>query len=461
MKRKSFSFGFITFLTFLLLLASPLGAQTKKEREQAKRLQDQADKAYNQKNYRLAADTYGQSIAVVANNSYAHFHKGFAHFNLKENDQAISEFSTALSQGYKPLDVYRVRFYIYYEQKNYDAALDDIRKGLALDPKDPAFLKALGEINLANKAYPEALDSLQRASQVALNDADIYYDLAQVHLAMGDTKGQLAAAQAALEKGTRFPGECHYLVGDAQQKLLNGPASIDAYLKALNSKPDLYQAYRNLAEVYRSESRYNDAINIAKEGLKKFPMNGNIYTDLSWYYSLADRPEDAVQAGKAGVTLLPDQYLAYTNLCRAYNDLKNYSDAASACNSALKIEPDDGETNYYLGNAYVGLGRSAEATSKYAKAVTGLTDYTAKHPTFSDGWYLLGNASFANKEYDNAINAYQKSLAISPKFLKARVNLGIVYTRKKNKTAALEQYNLLLPADANLAARLKTEIDRM
>jgi hypothetical protein len=52
-------------------------------------------------------------------------------------------------------------------------------------------------------------------------------------------------------------------------------------------------------------------------------------------------------------------------------------------------------------------------------------------------------------------------LEISPKFLRARANLGIAYTRNKNKAAATEQYNLLMAADASLAARVKAEIDRM
>ena len=97
----------------------------------------------------------------------------------------------------------------------------------------------------------------------------------------------------------------------------------------------------------------------------------------------------------------------------------------------------------------------------YTRAVAGLTEYTTNNPRFSDGWYLLGNASFADKQYDKAIDAYQKCLAISPKFVQARVNLGITYTRKKNKAAALEQYNLVLPVDKTLADRLKAEIDRM
>jgi tetratricopeptide (TPR) repeat protein len=309
--------------------------------------------------------------------------------------------------------------------------------------------------------YPEAIEALRRAAEVAPNDADIQYNMARVYFATGDEKAQKTAAENALAKGTKFPGEAFYLLGDAEQKLRNGKAAIDAYQKAINSKPDIYLAYRNLAETFRNEGQFNDAIAISKKALLLYSNDGNIYTDLSWYYSLAGRPEDAIQAAKAGITFLPNQSTAYTNLCRAYNEVKSYDLAINACNSALRLLPNDGETYYYLGNALVGQDKSVEATRMYTRAVTGLQEYTAKNPNYSDGWYLLGNALFADKQYDKAIEAYQKCLSLSPRFLKARVNLGITFTRKKNKSAALEQYNLLLPADAALAARLKAEIDKM
>jgi hypothetical protein len=50
---------------------------------------------------------------------------------------------------------------------------------------------------------------------------------------------------------------------------------------------------------------------------------------------------------------------------------------------------------------------------------------------------------------------------LSPRFVRARYNLGVIQVVKKNKTAAMEQYNSLLALDPTLAAKLKTEIDRL
>src|SRR4029079_18236519 len=136
-------------------------------------------------------------------------------------------------------------------------------------------------------------------------------------------------------------------------------------------------------------------------------------------------------------TFRPDDSLGYTNLCRAYNDTKQYQMAINSCNKALQLNPTDGETNYYLGRAYDLLNKRTDANKYYDKAVTGLVQFIKDNPDYSDGYYLLGNAYFADNQLDNAIDAYQKCLNLSPRFTRARYNLGIMLIQKKNKDGAL------------------------
>lgn len=445
---------------FIITSAIAISAQSKRDRDRAKVLVGEADKAYNAKNYREAADKYGQATLLVPTNPDAYYRKGFAHFNLKENKEAVTALTMALTQGYKPIDIYRLRYYILFQEKDYDAALADLDKGLALAPTDVTFLTARGEILMERKNYPEALAVFEKILKAAPNSADIYYNIARIHFANGNSAEQATAAQAALLRGTRFPGDAFFLLGDANQKQKNFGQAIDAYQKSIRVKPDLYQTYRNLADILTNESRLTDAITVLKDGLKVFPTDGGFYTELSWLYSLADRPDDAVQAARSAISILPNQSIAYTNLCRAYNETKTYDLAITACNNALRLNPGDGETYFYLGRAFNLTGKSVEATRQYRLAVAGLEQRTAKTPT-SEAWYLLGNAYFADNQRDKAIEAYLKGLELSPKFTKARYNLGIIYTLKKNKPAASSQYDLLVSLDPKLAASLKAEIDKI
>jgi tetratricopeptide (TPR) repeat protein len=453
-------FGLATSLLFVSFVSAQ--GPTKKDQKEAKKLTEQAKKAFDQRNYRNAVDTYKQALMLVPTNAESHFRKGYSHYVLKENDLALAEFELALNQGYaKPLEIYSIRWGLYNEKKDFAAALVDIQKVLAAQPTNTEALIALGDINYSKGAYRDAIDAYQKAAPKATNPGDLFYWIAKSYSALGDVNGQASAAGQAIGKGTKHLGDAYYLMGDANQKLRKYTEALDAYNRALAANPATYDVYGRMAEMYRSQGKFNDAIEISKRGLRAFPNDGNFYTDLSLYYSLADRPDDAVQAGLAGTKLLPDKPLAYTNLCRAYNDVNKPDLAVSACNSALRLNPNDGETYFYLGRAHDLAGRDEEATKYYRRAVTSLSEYTKNKPDSADGFYLLGNAYFADKQREKAVDAYLKALSLSPGFARARYNTGIIYALQKNKNGALEQYNQLLTIDPALAAKLKVEIDKL
>lgn len=463
MTRKIFKILALSSLLAAAFSFLPLeaGAQSKKDQKKAKQLVEQGDRALQQKNYQAAIEQYKQAISLVPNNGTAHFGKGSAHYYLKENDLALAELDMALRQGYKPLEIHKRRWFVHDAAKNHAAALADIKEILKLEPNNQDFLVALGDSNFGTGNFPEALAAYQKVVLKVPNNADLFFKIAEVQFKLNNTDGEASAAEEAIKKNTRFLGDSYFYLGDARQKQRRFTEAIDAYKRALASKPEIYEAYRNLAELYRRENRIPEAIDISKKALRQFPNDGNIYTDLSWYYSLSDRHEDAVEAALAGVQLLPGEYLAYTNLCRAYNDTKQPELAIPACNKALKITPNDGETHFYLGVANELSGREAEAAKYYKRAVTGLIEYTANNSDYSDGFYLLGNAYFKDNQRAKALEAYKKVLELNPRFSRARYNMGIIQVLEKNKPGALAQHAALLPLDPALAGKLKTEIDKL
>ncbi|MBL8181381.1 MAG: tetratricopeptide repeat protein [Blastocatellia bacterium] len=454
----------IAFIALLLVAAAGLplnvDGQTRAEIRRSRELADQGNKAYREKDFKAAIQFYGEAITLVPTNPQLHFYKADAHYQLKEYAAAEREFQLALTQGHKPLEVYSFRWYVFFDQQKYDQAIDDLNKALQLAPKNAQHWKALGEAYLQNGNRKNALEATQRALLINPKDGDSYYQVARIQALEGNTTAQLAAAEEAVKRGTQFIGDTYYLIGDAQTRLRNDAAAIDAYNRAIAANPKIFQVYLTLAALYQKQNKLSLAIDTLNRAKPHFPSNGRLYTDISWYYSLADRPADAVAAARSATQLLPSEYMGYTNLCRALNDTKEYRDAITACNNALRLKPGDGETLFYLGRANDLLGRTVEATRYYRQAVTGLVEFTNANQDYADGFYLLGNAYFADNQRDRAIEAYTKCLALNPNFVKARFNLGIIQLLKKNKAAALEQHKFLLAQDAALAAKLKAEIDK-
>ena len=468
MKKGMFT-GLLTCLLMLMTLSvvslnvnaqprNQINNQTKPNNK-AKKLVEQGNQSFNQKDFRTAINKYAEAIVISPFYAEAHFKKGYAHYNLTEYDAAAEELNAAENQGYTPIDIYRIRWDINFKNKNYDAALSDLEKASQIQPQNADFVLGLANVYRLKGSYQNAIDNYKKVLTTSPNNGDVHFYMAGCYFNLNDSEQQAFYASEAIKKNTFFVGESYLLMGDAYQKLKKPSEAIFAYERALSVKPDSPDIYLALSDLYRSQSRLNDAIAIARRGIKLFPNDGNLFVSLTWYYSLADLHNEAVTAGQQAVKLVPEQSMAYTNLCRAYNDTKKYQEAIAACNSALRINPNDGETNFYLARAYDLQEKYDAATPYYKKAVAGLIETTRTNPDYSDGYYLLGNAYFAEKQFDKAIAAYKTCLQLSPKFGKAIFNLGVAYFQNKNKSAALEQYNALLKIDKPLADRLKQTID--
>lgn len=458
MTRKIFLGSIIYFLllTFFAASAETISAQ-KKPSDKAKKEAQLGDQFFKQKDYRNAVNKYAEAVTLSPVYPYAHFWKGYAHYYLNEFDQAIADFDLASEQGYKPeKEIYKVRWYLHYEKKNYDAALKDVQEALKIEPTNSLLNLGLANILREQGSYSEALEIYKKVAQTDPNNADVPYFMALAYSKTGDIAAQEASASEAVQRNSQFIGESYYLLGDALQKNKKYNEAIQAYERAISIKAQRTEVYIKLADIYRSQNNYDKAISTAKKGLASYQNSGELFANLSWYYSLAERYPEAVTAAQNAIRLLPKQQPAgYKYLCRAYNDSKNHSQAIFACSEALKISPNDGEANFYLGRAYDKTNKPNLAPKFYDKAVVGLIEYTQRNPEVSDGFYLLGSAYFAQNQKDKAIDAFKKSIQLNPNFGRARVNLGYIYFLNKNMTAAHEQYNALLKIDKVKAEELK------
>ena len=443
-------------------LTAEVPAQKKKDIEKARKLAKQGDLLYNKKDYRNAITKYSEAIAVLPTFPAAYFWKGYAHYYLNEYDQSINDLNQAESQGFdKPLEIFRLRWFLNYQAKNYDAALKDALVASQLDPNNVTYNIALGDIYRMKESYREAATYYKKATEQDQNNSDIAYFLAVSYANLGETDNQGMAALEALKRKTKYVGESSFYVADALNKQKKFDEAAEFYQRTIDLKPDIYPSYNALADIYRSRNEFDKAIEVTRKGLKQFPKDAPLYTSLAWFYSLADRPQDAIIAARSATLLAPDQYMGFTNLCRAYNDAKEYQQAIATCNNALRIKPGDGETYYYMGRAYEFLKQTAKAEESYKKAIDGLIKFTSETPDYSDGFYLLGNAYFSIGDDDKAIAAYNKCLQLAPRFARARYALGLTYLiGKRDKPKAREQYNLLRDVDAALAEKLKQEIDK-
>ncbi len=455
--------GFITFLLLLTVFSAfyaPAQAQTKKVDKRAERLAKQGDEFFNKRDYRNAINKYAEAISLAPNYPYAHFWKGYAHYHLNEYDQSLFDLDAAHNQGHTPLEVYKIRWFVNLQKGNYDAALRDAQEGARLQPENLDFQKGLGGAYFGKKEYRNSLVAYKKVAAAEPKNGDVSYYIAEAHYNLGETADQGFAALDAVKKGTKFPGEAWFYVGDALQKGRKIDEAVEAYERSLSANPKTYGSYNNLSELYRTKGRYEKAIEIMDKAKLQFPNDSTVFVNLSWYYSLSDQHPRAIAAAQEAIKLDSSNAMGYTNLCRAYNDMELFQQAITTCNKALELNPGDGESNFYLGFANAKLNRTQVAAGHFKKAVDGLVKYTNENPDYSDGFYLLGNARYAAGDREKAIDAYKKAIELSPRFAKARYNLAVVYIVQEKPDLAQEQVNALMEIDSKLAEKLRATINQ-
>ncbi len=441
----------ILSFTVIVVNAQP----TQKQIERAKKFSTDGNELFNRGKYREAIEKYSQATSLVPELPAVNFNKASAHLKLGEFDQSLTFFSLALNQGYNPLDVYKARWFVYYQQKQIDFAERDLNEALKIAPNDEYANVALGDVYRAKKDFKAALDSYLKASKLGSKNTELNYFTAVCYTELGDFATAGSYANKALIDKTKYQAESYLMLARQLrgERSKNGEALIQ-YQRAVGLKPNLLDAHVEMAQLYKIENNFGEGIRSLQRALEIDPKNANTFVDLSWLYSFSDKHVEATTAAERAIQLDPTNSMAYTNLCRANNDLKKFDDAVKSCNSALKLKPNDGESSLYLANAYSGLKKDTAASGLYQKAVTGLISFTKDNPDYADGFYLLGNA-YANTRQDaKAIGAYLKALQLAPKFAKARYNLGFIYSENNKQKEAREQYNALMVIDKALAAKL-------
>ncbi len=97
---------------------------------------------------------------------------------------------------------------------------------------------------------------------------------------------------------------------------------------------------------------------------------------------------------------------------------------------------------------YYDLGMSALYAKNYSEAIANFFIATQKAPKEPKVWNALGIAYMEVFEYEKAESAFRRALEVDKKFTEARLNLGVMYFRKKDYENALREIRAALADEA-------------
>jgi len=232
---------------------------------------------------------------------------------------------------------YNNRGYLYFTyKKDYERALQDYNKSLAVDP---TFHRAYsnrgvlyyntGRIELALPDFSNAIKYDKTNTDAWIGRANTYSSLKKFDLAIPDYTTYLVSMPDD-EKAWLWRGTAYYKTNKIDLALSD-------FNHCVQIRPNDYEAYYWRGLVYNTKKNYQQAVNDLNQALMLEPSKAELY---SWRglinYNLKSY-ENAISDLTKAVSMNPKDAAAFINRSHAYFDTKQFANAWNDINSAGKL----------------------------------------------------------------------------------------------------------------------------
>ncbi len=292
----------------------------------------------------------------------------------------------------------------HYHQNDQDALSLDILKQLGdAAQHDSKVIPTLFEIYLEKKQYASAVWALEGMLQAAPENPELHY-------MAGIAYDGIENSDKAIEHLLQVPPESRFFDNAVVHSalLFNDKGEIERAIevveKALVHSPDHVDYYLYLGSFHEALGRFEDALKILKEGIRRDSKNARLYFRLGVVLDKTGQRQESIAAMKNVLALTPDDAEALNYLGYTYADLGIHLDEAeSMIRDALALKPDDGYITDSLGWLYFQKGQYDHALEWLLKAV----ERVPEDPTILEH---LGDVYHKMGRKDTALEYYRRSL---------------------------------------------------
>jgi tetratricopeptide (TPR) repeat protein len=305
----------------------------------------------------------------------------------------------------------------YFEQGNYDKALQQIDNAIQKSPNNPDYYSTKGVFLHRMNDIPKAISAYQKAIEVFPGHTFSHYNLGIIFMKDGKI---LQAIQQWEEVIKNKPDDVDSIfnIAVALSKLGKAKQAIPFYKKVLEYDPCHVMTHQNLAVIYRDECDYAQA-----------KYHFNILKDLDTTYSevvdkeifrceeqefLAKIEEEKKQtANFIGTGDNSDMGKALSALIK-----EDFDNALDFANIILSDSPDDKNALLVKAQALAGKYKDDEALKVLNKVVE-------LYPEEIEAYFQMGTISMNLGKYSQAMDYFQKIKKIDANYPLIDENIDI------------------------------------
>ncbi len=288
----------------------------------------------------------------------------------------------------------------------------------SLDPQPNSIeiYAGFGALYSKQHNWQKALAAYQQTLKLDPNYAEAHRSLAGIYAHLGQRHEEIAYRYRAVVLKPAWATPSNQLIlGNALIQLDKTKEAIDCYQRAIQLRPDFYEAYYNLAVAEAYQQNWRAAAAAFQKVLQLNPQHAESYYGLGKLAEQADKSKLAATCYLRSVQLNPKFAAAYFSLGEMLIKLREWEKALPVCYRAAQMNPD-------LSWAYNNLGYALLKHQKWQAAFSMLCRAIKLNPDFAWTYYHLGQVLLHQKQWDKAIAAFLTALQI-------QADLGAFYPR--------------------------------
>jgi tetratricopeptide (TPR) repeat protein len=337
----------------------------------------------------------GTTLALYYNN------RGIAYASKQDYDHAIDDYDRAIAINSRDAVIYQNRGRSYH-QKGYERpALDDYNRALALDPKSTNAYLNRARTYRALHDYDKAIQDTDAAVRLDPKLAAGFFLRALIYGDKGDNERDLADLNQAISLD---PSNASYYLergGVLERKGLFNDA-VDEYGRAIVRDPKGVTAYLNRARAYRALRNYDKAIEDLDAAIRVAPRNADAYDQRAAIYGDKNDLDRRLADLNQAITLAPNVAGYYLERGIALERKGLFDNALADYENAVRLGPMNASAFKWRGLARRRKGDLQGALADYDQAIKLDPQFNAAYTERGRLYEVLNNPAAARASYERA-----------------------------------------------------------
>jgi tetratricopeptide (TPR) repeat protein len=271
-------------------------------------------------------------------------------------------------------ELYNERALKWMKKAEYESALSDINRAIANDMDNPAYFIVKSDIYFAMGNLKECKDALLKAIEKDEYHTEAILKYAELHFFLQDYETMFLYIDRAMDIDNINP-EAYFMRAMAYAEMQDTAKAISDLHKAVEQKPDFYNAYVQLGLIFDNMNNplaldyYSNALQIDTNSVE-------VRYNIAMYYQKREELNKAIEIYFDIIDRKPDYKYAYYNLGYIHLVyLEVYTEAVKYFTQAISIDPNYVEAYYNRGYAYELRGDITNARLDYQMALQLKTNY--------------------------------------------------------------------------------------